>query len=60
MSKWEVIYKETISRSVVVDAADRLSAIKKVVHNSNFDYSDAKTVSKPGKKEFIVANELHD
>jgi len=60
MSKWEVIYRETITRSVVVEANDRISAMKKVLHNRNFDFSDAETISKPGRKEYLTANELKD
>ena len=60
MKKWEIVYKETITRSVVVEATDRMSATNKVLRNPNFDFSDADIISKPGKKEFLVANELDD
>lgn len=60
MSKWEVVYKESITRSVIVEATDRMSATNKVLHNANFDFSDAEIISKPGKKEFLVVNKLND
>ena len=58
MSKWEVIYKEVVTKSVTVEADDRLSAIKRVLNNPNFDHSDAKVISKAGKKEFLTSNLL--
>ena len=60
MSKWEVIYKEEVTKSVVVEADSILQATKKVLYNPNFDFSDSKVLSKGKRKEYVTANELDD
>ena len=60
MAKWEIVYRETVVRSVVVEANDRSTAVNKVIYNSNYDTSDAVEIGKPRRKEFMNANKLED
>lgn len=56
MAKWKIYFKETVVKSVEVEAPDRMTATKKF--DQLHSVEDAELVKKPSKLEFLSVEEV--